>query len=78
MHGTILSIVAARCTVCKKFVAIQVDLEDLARWRVGVLAQDAMPYLSPADRELLCLSNICGACWKLLCPDLIAHPTAYN
>jgi len=78
MHGANLSIVAVQCVVCKKFVAIRVDLEDLARWRAGAHAQDAMPYVSCADRELLCLSKVCPACWDLLCPDPITHPTAYN
>lgn len=78
MHGTNLTTVAAQCVICKKFVAIRVDLEDLVLWRDGVLVQDAMPYLSPADRELLCLSNVCGTCWKLLCPDPNTHPTHYH
>lgn len=69
MQGTNRSLVAVQCVVCKKFVAIRVDLEDVERWRKGMLVQDAMPYMSPPERELLCLSNACGACWKLLCPD---------
>jgi hypothetical protein len=78
VFGKNLEPVAARCVVCKKFVAIQVDPEDLARWWGGVLAQDAMPYLSAADRELLCLSNVCGECWKLLCPEPLVYPHEYN
>ena len=34
-----------------------------------------MPYLSQADRELLCISNVCGECWNLLCP---AEPLEYD
>ena len=75
MHGDNLQPVLAQCVVCKRFVATRVDPEDLARWRDGVLAQDAMPYLSPADRELLCISNVCGECWILLCP---AEPLEYD
>lgn len=77
MFGENRKPVAVRCVVCKKFVAIRggVDLEDLARWRDGILAQDAMLYLSPADRELLCISNVCGDCWTLLCP---AEPLEYD
>jgi hypothetical protein len=80
MFGENRKPVAVRCVVCGKFVAIQggVDPEDLARWRAGVLAQEAMPYLSVADRELLCLSNVCGACWNLLCADPITDPTSYS
>ena len=78
VFGKNLELVATQCVVCKKFFAIQVDREDLALWRDGVLAQDAMPYLSPADRELLCLSNICGTCWNQLCPDPNANPTHYH
>jgi hypothetical protein len=81
VFGKNLEPVAAQCVVCKKFFAILggVDPEDLARWRDGgVLAQDAMPYLSSADRELLCLSNVCATCWTLLCPDPNANPTHYH
>jgi len=75
VFGKTLQPVAAQCVVCEKFFAVRVDREDLARWRGGVFAQDAMPYLSPGDRELLCLSHVCGACWELLVP---ADRLAYN
>ena len=78
MDGANLSILVVQCVVCKNFVSVRVDLDDLVRWRAGALAQDAMPYLSPAERELLCLSNVCGACWKLLCPDPNTHPSRYH
>lgn len=84
MHGKNRQAVAAECVNCGKFFAISIDLDDLARWRDGVLCQDAfvdengVPYISDADRELLCLSNVCGECWKYLCPDPNTHPTHYH
>ncbi len=72
-----------RCVVCGKFVALRVDPEDAERRAAGAFVQDAYadadgnPYLTPAEREIL-ISSTCGACYLLLCPDPITHPTAYN
>ena len=75
MHGTkLLTVIALRCVVCKKFVAMRVDPDDLRRHRNGMLVQDAFadsngaPYLDAASREML-VSGVCGDCWILLCPD---------
>jgi hypothetical protein len=72
-----------RCAVCGKFVALRVDPEDAERRAAGLFVQDAYadadgnPYLTPAEREIL-ISSTCGACYLLLCPDPITHPTTYN
>jgi hypothetical protein len=34
-------------------MTIMLDPKDVARWQQGVLIQDALPYLSPAEREFL-------------------------
>ena len=84
MYGTNLSeVIALRCAVCKKFVAVRLDPDDWQRYRNGMFVQFAFanekgaPYLSPAERELF-ISAICGSCWELLCIDPFAHPLAYN
>jgi len=73
MHGTNLSVIALRrCAVCRKFVAVRLDPDDLDRHRSGVPVQDAftnengVPYMSAGDRELF-ISGVCSDCWSLLC-----------
>lgn len=49
---------------------ITVKGEDLFRYNNGAKAQEAFPYLSSADRELLCLTGMCSTCWdELFAPD---------
>lgn len=43
--------------------------QDLINWRQGQFIQDAMPYLSENDRELL-ISQTCVECWKKLFPEI--------
>jgi hypothetical protein len=45
-----------------------VNITDVADWKLGEMIQDAMPYLSSAERELL-ISRTCDDCWKELYPD---------
>ena len=69
--------------VCRKWVALRVDPDDLERHTKGMFVQFAFtdcngtPYLSPAERELF-ISACCGSCWDLLCADPTTHPMAYN
>jgi hypothetical protein len=71
------------CVVCKRWVVVRVDGDDLRRHHDGVFVQFAftnengVPYLSPAERELF-ITAVCGSCWSLLCPDPITQPTTYN
>jgi hypothetical protein len=69
MFGQNLQLIAKQCQLCKKWVAIRVDPEDVQRHMEGVFVQDAFPYLSPADRELGWLSGLCDCCWHLLCSE---------
>jgi len=55
-----------------------VDPSDLAAHNDGLLVQLAFPYLTAAERELLLLSQVCGDCWQILCPDPAVYPYAYN
>lgn len=64
-----------RCNHCRQVKTIRVDLADIEAWQNGAFIQDALHYLSPADRELIKLA-ICGECWDKmfghcdeLCPD---------
>ncbi len=81
MFGEKLKLTTMKCGVCRKWIALRLDPEDLERHREqGVFVQDAFvdragaPYLTAAERELF-LSECCGECWDRLCP---ANALAYN
>ena len=50
------------CIKCAEAQHITVGNADLDAWENGALIQDAMPYLSADDREIL-ISGICGECF---------------
>lgn len=52
----------AQCLVCKKTKHLMVYIEDYGRWQRGDLIQEAFPYLSVDDREIL-ISSTCGPCF---------------
>jgi hypothetical protein len=80
MFGEKLQLITKQCCVCKKWTALRVDPDDLERHWKGLFVQHAFvdrmgrPYLTPGERELF-LSECCGDCWHLLCPD---DELAYN
>lgn len=55
------------CRVCQKRVEIKVKHADFHKWQSGMLIQNAMPYLSKQDREML-ISGTCDACFNKLFP----------
>lgn len=58
------------CRECTTVHAIIYNREDMLSWLCGNEAiQDALPYLSASDRELL-LSNTCGSCFDKMFPPL--------
>lgn len=60
--------VDTRCPMCGMYTIILVNEEDLKRWQCGELAQNAFPYLSVEEREML-ISGLCPNCWEALYPD---------
>lgn len=58
------------CPICRKSHEVKIrrasDYHDFAFG--GKHAQDAFPYLSAQEREML-ISGICGACWDNLFAD---------
>jgi hypothetical protein len=50
------------CNKCDEQIILRVNLDDMARWENGELIQNAMPYLSADERELL-ISGTCGECF---------------
>jgi hypothetical protein len=74
MHGTNLELIVLRCCVCRRWVALRVDLDDVLAFNEGMYIQDACPYLPPELRELF-ISQTCGDCWSRLCTS---DPLAYS
>lgn len=53
------------CPFCGKSSRVWVNEIDYAQWKNGTLAQDAFPYLSPDEREIL-ISGVCSSCWSMI------------
>jgi hypothetical protein len=50
------------CVECKQIHKLTVKEQDYREWEKGKHAQDAFPYLSAGDREML-LSQVCPTCF---------------
>jgi hypothetical protein len=55
------------CRECGETQVINVNADDLYAWRGGKLIQNAFPYLSADERELM-ISGVCGKCFDSLFP----------
>lgn len=59
--------ITGMCRRCEVNYAVTVQHDDyLKYYEGGALIQNAFPYLSVDDRELL-ISDLCGECWKTIC-----------
>ena len=54
--------VITRCPFCGRGHEVEVNESDYWDWDDGVHVQDAFPYLSAGEREML-VSGICPDCW---------------
>lgn len=59
-------IVRTKCFDCGKEVMVNVNVKDYVAWKRGALIQEAMPYLTADEREIL-ISQICGECYDRRC-----------
>lgn len=60
----------AFCNICGKSYVISFNRQDMIDWLSGSLPiQDALPYLTAGERELL-ISGTCGPCFDILFPPL--------
>lgn len=50
------------CRVCGITYNLMISTEDLKNYENGALVQDAFPYLSADERELI-ISQTCGSCF---------------
>ena len=62
------SIVEVTCAMCGESHCVAVNESDFYAWKGGKLIQDAMPYLSVGERELL-ISHTCDSCFDTLFGD---------
>lgn len=54
--------IVTRCPFCGRGNEVEVNESDYWDWDDGKMAQDAFPYLSADEREML-ISGICPQCW---------------
>ena len=54
--------VVTTCPFCGRSNAVEVNEIDYLDWQDGKMAQDAFPYLSADEREML-ISGIDSECW---------------
>ena len=55
--------VSRECPICGKYHEVLVYEDDYEAWVNGdLLAQEAFPYLTASEREIL-ISGICPVCW---------------
>ena len=62
MNAILDCTVVTGCPFCGLIHEVAVNEMDYLDWQDGKLAQDAFPYLSASDREML-ISGICSSCW---------------
>lgn len=51
------------CRFCGKKVPLMVTIDSLIAFQDGIYAQDAFPYLSAGEREIL-VSGTCNECFE--------------
>lgn len=60
-------ILDVQCRMCGTWHSLTVSESDYYAWLDGEYVQNAFPYLSPNERELL-ISHTCANCWASLFP----------
>lgn len=63
-----MEVVDIVCQFCKKNNVVKFNREDFFDWTNGKLIQDAFPYLSVSERELI-KTRICPSCWNRIFND---------
>jgi len=58
-------IVTKPCTVCHQTSTVSVDALGFKQWQEGKLIQEALPYLSADQRELL-ITGTHPECWDMM------------
>lgn len=58
-----------KCRFCGREYTLLMPAKAYTDWKHGAAIQDALPMLSPGERELL-ISGICGDCFDALTKEL--------
>jgi hypothetical protein len=58
---------SVQCWKCNGDHVIMADERDVCDWQDGELIQDALPYLTASEREML-ISGTCDDCWQKMFP----------
>lgn len=56
------------CRWCHKIVPLEVSMDGLIAWEDGLLIQDALPELTPGEREIL-ITGTCSECFDKMFHD---------
>ena len=68
-HILVFMTITRKCPVCGVDHQVTIrDPVDYRKWQAGFLIQNAMPYLSAAEREIL-LTGTCDPCWQKTMKD---------
>lgn len=68
MNPILDALVLTSCPFCGKTHEVLVNEDDYYDWQDGELAQNAFPYLSADEREML-ITGICPTCWDGMFDD---------
>jgi hypothetical protein len=60
--------VKVKCRYCGSVEHISMSMHGYDKWKGGEMIQDALPDLSPEQREML-ISQTCANCWDSLFKD---------
>lgn len=60
-------VITRRCPFCQQDHTVEVDPHGYALWKRGAFIQNALPELTPAQREIL-ISGVDDACWQRAFP----------
>lgn len=60
--------VVTQCPFCGRGNEVEVNEADCWDWDDGMLVQDAFPYLSASEREML-ITGCCPTCWNKMFGD---------
>jgi len=60
---------AVECYHCGTVQCFTVSQDDYWKWAHGALVQDAFPYLTPGQREMI-ISQTCNDCWDSMFGDM--------
>jgi hypothetical protein len=56
-------VLAKACLVCEVVHELVVPAAAYEAWKAGWMVQDALPMLTPDERELFFISGFCGPCF---------------